>query len=306
MTPQEPLGVDAVVVTWNSAPDLASCLGALPPGVRAIVVDNASVDGSVAAARSAGAEVTALGRNEGFPTAVNIGLQQVTAPATLLLNPDVVLDPGALERCVEVLWSDPGIGAVGPNTRDAEGRPERAAARRDRTALQVLVESLGLVHLSPALDLQAIRDRGSDCDVDAVNGAAVLVRTDLLRRIGGLDEDVFLYLEDQVLCRAIRDAGHRVRFVAGAGAVHLGGSSTGRGDPSAQARAYLHRIDADVEFLRRYGRPGEPIAAALAFALRSLIGLAASVVLRDRRARYRAALGYSLRQVRGRVPAPPV
>jgi GT2 family glycosyltransferase len=168
------------------------------------------------------------------------------------------------------------------------------------------VESLGLVHLSRRLDLQMIVDRRASRDVDAVNGAFLLARTDLLRGLGGLDEDVFMYLEDADLCRRVRDAGARVRFVSDARAVHGGGTSTDRGDTGARTRAYLHRIDGDVEFLRRYGRRGAASVAALAFALRALIGLVVAAGSPTRRARYRAALPFALHQLGGRHPAPPV
>lgn len=295
-----------MIVTWNSGPDLPACLGALPPSVRPIVVDNGSADDSVAAARRAGAEVVALGENRGFPAAVNVGLERVTAALTLLLNPDVVVGAGAIDRCCEVLLGDPGIGLVGPNTVTADGRPEPPAARRDRRALHILLESLALTRLHPWFDRQTIRDRSADRDVDAVNGAFMLVRTDLLRRLGGLDDTVFMYLEDADLCRRVRDAGYRVRFVAGAGAVHAGATSTSRGRTDAQARAYLHRIDADVEFIRRYGRPGEAGLAVAGFLLRSVIGLLVSIRLKDRRLRYRSALRWTWSQRHGRVPPPAV
>ena len=194
---------------------------------------------------------------------------------------------------------------VGSDTRLPDGRPELPAARHDRRAVQILVESLGLVHVSRRFDLQMIKDRSRDRDVDAVNGAFTLVRTDLLRDLGGLDTAVFLYLEDQDLCWRVRDAGFRVRFVAGAGAVHGAGTSTARGSPDAQVRAYLHRIDADVEFLRRYGGRGVHRGRPGVRAAR-LVGLAVSVVRPERRSRYSAALGYALRQVRRRYPAPAV
>lgn len=270
------------------------------------MVDNRSADTSVEVATAAGAEVVALERNVGFPAAVNIGLARVTAPLTLILNPDVVLAPGALERCAEVLLADPTIGIVGANTTDRDGRPEPPAARHDRRAWHVLVESLGLVHIDRRLDRQTVRRRDVDQDVDAVNGAFMLLRTDVLRSLGGLDESVFMFLEDMDLCRRVRDAGLRVRFVTGAGAVHEGGASIARGDPDAQVRTYLHRIDADVEFARRYGRRGEAGLAIAAHVLRALAGLAVSLVRPDRRARYRAALPFALAQVRGRRPAPPV
>jgi N-acetylglucosaminyl-diphospho-decaprenol L-rhamnosyltransferase len=298
--------VDVIVVSWNSGPDLGPCLDALPRWARAIVVDNGSSDDSVAIAEASGAEVLSLGRNLGFPAAVNRGLALVQAPATLLLNPDVVVEPGAVERCLQVLEAEPEVGIVGADTVEPGGRPEPSAARRDRTAWHIVVESFGLTELSDRFDRQTIRGRSADRDVDAVNGAFMLLRTQQLRELGGLDEAVFMYLEDADLCRRVRHRGLAVRFVAGARTVHGGGTSTARGDSGSQVRAYLHRIDADVEFLRRWGRPWEPPVAALAYALRAVIGLVISLLQPDRRARYRAALPFALAQLRRRTPAPPV
>lgn len=306
MSPGDDSDVTAVVVTWNSAPDLDPCLASIPAGVRTMVVDNDSGDGSVAVARSHGAKVVELDRNVGFSAAVNLVIPQVSTSYTLLLNPDVTVGAGAIERCVDELDRDRTVAVVGPNTRLPNGRPEAPAARRDRTAVHIWIESLGLVHVSRHLDLQMVQDRSVDQDVDAVNGAFLLVRTEVLRQLGGLDEDVFMYLEDQDLCRRVREAGHRVRFLTHAHVVHGNGTSTGRGDEGQRVRAYLHRIDADLEYLRRYGRPGEAGAAVAAFIFRSLIGLVVSLGHLDRRSRYRAALGYSWRQVRGRHPAAPV
>jgi GT2 family glycosyltransferase len=218
----------------------------------------------------------------------------------------VVVGEGAIERCCEVLLGDPSIGLVGPNTVGSDGRPEPPAARRDRKAFYILLESLGLTHLHPWFDRQTIRDRSADRDVDAVNGAFMLIRSDLMRSLDGLDETVFLYLEDGDLCHRVRDAGYRVRFVAGASAVHAGATSTARGRPDAQARAYLHRLDADIEFLRRYGRRGEAGLAVAAFLLRAGLGLVASTRMRERRLRYSYALRWTWAQRHGRHPPPTV
>ncbi|HEX8769886.1 MAG TPA: glycosyltransferase family 2 protein [Acidimicrobiales bacterium] len=306
MSQTSPPTVDAVIVTWNSAPDLPACLAALPVTVRPIVVDNGSDDDVVAIAERAGASVIPLGRNRGFPAAVNIGLERVTSDVTLVLNPDVVVGEGTVERCCEVLLGDPSIGVVGPNTVRTDGRPEPPAARRDRRARYILLETLGLTRLHPWFDRQNIWDRSVDCDVDAVNGAFMLIRTDLMRSLGGLDDTVFLYLEDGDLCRRVRDAGYRVRFVSGAPAIHAGAASTARGRPDAQARAYLHRLDADIEFLRRYGRSGEAGAAVATFLLRSAIGMVVSLWMPERRLRYSYALRWTWSQRHGRRPPPDV
>lgn len=298
--------IDAIVVSWNSEPHLGATLEALPAWVRAIVVDNASADGSIAVARAHGALILAQAENVGFPVAVNRGLAEVTAPFVLLLNPELIIEERSLRRCLDELRGDHSIGLVGPATTNVRGAPEPAAARRDRSALQILVESLGLVHVSRRLDLQMIRDRRTTIDVDAVNGACMLMRTQLLRSLGGLDESVFMYLEDIDLCRRVRDAGHRIRFVADAPARHTTGASTARGNEEQRDRAYLHRIDADLEFLRRYGRRGEVGLAVAAHILRALVGRLVAVVRRDRASRYRQALAYALAQQQGRRAPPPV
>lgn len=300
------MSATALIVSWNSAPDLEGCLSALPVGAPVVLVDNASTDASVAVGEEHGATVVESGRNLGFAAAVNIGLEHVHTDHVLLLNPDLTVGETTIERCVGELERFPDVGVVGPNTRLPDGSPEPPAARRDRTGVQIMIESLGLVHLSRRLDLQMIHNRDVDQNVDAVNGAFMLMRTDLLRELGGLDESVFMYLEDQDLCRRVRDAGYRVRFVADAHAVHGNGTSTARGDECQQVRAYLHRIDADLEFLRRYGRRWEVPVAIFAFTLRSTIGLLVSVVRPDRRLRYRSALGHTLRQLGGRRPPPHV
>jgi N-acetylglucosaminyl-diphospho-decaprenol L-rhamnosyltransferase len=298
--------LDVIVVSWNSAAHLAATLEALPAWCRVIVVDNASVDASVELARAHGAEVIELPENIGFPAGVNRGLREVIRPTVMLLNPDLVIGPTAIERCLDALWEDAGIGLVGPATTTADGEPEPSAARRDRTASQVLIESVGLVHISRRLDRQMVHDRSMSRDVDAVNGACMLMRTALLRSLGGMDTAVFMYLEDMDLCRRVRDAGYRVRFIADAPATHLGGASTARGDQAQQDRAYLHRIDADVEFVRRYGRRGAAGLAVAAHVLRAAIGCALTLVWRRRASRYRSALRYALAQVRGRTAPPAV
>jgi len=207
---------------------------------------------------------------------------------------------------LDILLGDSSIGVIGPATRTPDGRPEPPAARHDRRAWHILVESLGVVHINRRFDRQMVHDRRADRDVDAVNGAFMLIRTDLLRSLGGLDEDVFMYFEDADLCRRVRDTGHRIRFVADAPATHLGGASTAAGPEDAQVRAYLHRIDADLEFLRRHGKPWEPKVAAVAFTVRSIFGLVISLVRPQLRPRYRAALMYTVRQARGRIAPPPV
>lgn len=297
--------VDVVIVSWNSGPDLETCIPTLPPTARAIVVDNASADPSAAVARRLGAEVVELDANTGYAAAVNAGLAVATAPYLLVLNPDVELAPGCIERCVEVLAADPSIGLVGADLREADGSPVPTAARRDLRAVDAFVGVLRLDGLNPWLDRKPVRDRSRDRDVDAVQGSFMLMRTEELRALGGLDPAIFMYFEDIDLCRRVRDGGQRVRFVSGARAVHAGATSTGRASAEQREELHLNLVDGELEFLRRYRGTTSCRCAIVGYVLKALLGLLAGPVLRrGAGSLHRRELRFALSQWRGRRPAP--
>lgn len=273
-------------------------------------MDNASEDRSAEIARMHGARVVKSGVNAGFPAAVNAALAHASAPYVLLLNPDVELGPGVLDRCLEELLANPDIGVVGCNLRRVDGTPDLGAARRFRSLAGIALETFGVTRLSMRFDVQYLSDRARTVsrDVDCINGAFMLLSTELLRRLGGLDETAFMYLEDQDLCRRVWNEGLRVRFVADAIATHVGGASTGRASPQRRNLAYLHRTDADIEMIaRRHGSRARRAAIAL-FGLRAVFGLVFGVVTRDPdlRSRYSTALRWLFRQVGSRTPPSPI
>lgn len=302
---EEP-SVDVLIVTWNSAPDLETCLPTLPPMARAIVIDNASPDASVATAQRLGARTVELTENTGYANAVNAGLAEATSPYVLVLNPDVLLEPGCLERCLEVLRADPTIGLVGADLREADGSPVPTAARRDLRAIDIFPNILRLSRLHPRLDRKAIWDRSRDRDVDAVQGSFMLLRTAELRALGGLDASVFMYFEDIDLCRRVRDRGQRVRFVSRARATHAGATSTGRANTEQGLELYLNLVDGELAFLRRYRGEASCRAAIVGYALKALVGLAVAPLHRggDTATLHRRELRFVLAQWRRRVPAP--
>ena len=189
MTPeaiiQLPLPVAVVIVTWNCQSTLDGCLEALahtepgPPG-QVICVDNASADDSVATARRHGVDVVELGRNTGFAHAVNTVLPRVAQPFTLLLNPDVVVEPATIRVALAALQADPSVGLVGANLRLPDGRTDLAAARRFRTLGLLALETTGVTQLSRRFDLQYLPgwDRRTSRDVPCINGAFAMLSTD--------------------------------------------------------------------------------------------------------------------------------
>src|SRR6188508_2392044 len=113
------------MVLWNAAPFLEGCLSPLASGeveVEVLCFDNASTDGSADVAESLGCSVARSAANLGFPAAVNRLLPRCRAPVTLLLNPDVELEPDTLKLALEEL-SASGVGMVGANLRRPDGAP---------------------------------------------------------------------------------------------------------------------------------------------------------------------------------------
>lgn len=271
--------------------------------------DNASQDGSADIAARAGSEVIRSSTNDGFPRAVNSLLPRVESRLVLLLNPDVTLNRDALTKSMREL-DDPNVGLVGANLRRPDGRPDPPAARRFRTVGTILLESLGFTRLWRRLDVQYYPrwDRSESRDVACINGAYMLLRTADLRDLGGLDESVFLYLEDQVLCDQIARGGRRVRFAADAIAHHVGGGPTEASSPERRAAAYLHRLDASLEIVRlRQGQHARR-AATLVLMLRcsALYGLSRAQRNTDGVLKYGSGIRWLNGQWRSRRPPPPV
>src|SRR3954451_4354184 len=107
---------DVVIVSYNSRDTLRECVEPLAgaPGVRVIVVDNASPDASLEVIADLPVHAIESGRNGGFSFGCNLGAAAGDAPLVLFLNPDARVNPGELERMVAALEAEPDVGLLGP------------------------------------------------------------------------------------------------------------------------------------------------------------------------------------------------
>jgi hypothetical protein len=216
--------LNVVVVSYRSSAELPPCLASLrrdAAATRVVVVDNASDDGSVQVARAAGGaavEILALDRNTGFAGGCNRGFAAVPAevPYLAFMNPDVVVEPGCLERCVEVLEQRPEVAGVAPRlmrpdgaTVDSVGQvlDRRTLEVRDRGYGQPLVQGL----LEPRQVLAA-------CGALAVYRRAAL---EAVAEAGGpWAGHYFCFWEDLELGWRLTNRGFRVLAAPHAVAVH--------------------------------------------------------------------------------------
>lgn len=232
--------VSVVVVNYNSGSALASTLASLPEGLEeveweAVVVDNASVDGSERAAEGdARVSLVRQEANVGFGAGVNLGTAATSAPFVLVLNPDCRLRPGMGRLLLDELQNHSTCAVIGPTIFDpagtvqesARGDPDMLTGVFGRTSvLSRYFPRLAAVRRNLVSSALANSAHLSHC-VDWVSGACMLVRRDGLASVDGFDEGYFLYWEDADLCRRLRNAGWETRYMTGAAAVHDVGQSS--------------------------------------------------------------------------------
>ncbi len=226
--------VDVVVVAYNSRSVLRDTVSPLidDPELNVIVVDNASPDDSLTAVRDLPVEAILLHRNGGFAHGCNQGWSLGRAPYVLFLNPDARIEPRAIRVLIERLSQDERAGIVAPQIRKQDGTLDFSIRRFPRLRSRY-AQALFLQRIFPKAEWsdEVVRDQERYSEprtVEWVSGACFLIKRSLLERLGGLDEEFFLYCEDIDLCKRIREAGFNVVFEPAATVVHVGGKSGSR------------------------------------------------------------------------------
>lgn len=277
-SPTGPVAVSVVVPLFNGRDLIADCLASIPTGVEVVVVDDGSTDGAPDKVETEFPAVRLLRNpaNAGFGATSNRGLRETSGRLRIVLNSDARFLPGAVDALLDAL--EPGVGIVGPRLQFADGSHQTSAAAFP--TIGSILTGAFLVNDLYRLLFRGRRfrwelgmakvDHDVDHDVEWVKGACLGITAACFEATGGFDEGYYMYAEETDLCWRARQAGFRVRYVAGAPVVHLGGGSTG--DPKVHAPRSL-RSEARF-FAKAYG-PGVLRRWALARA----VGAAAKVVM---------------------------
>jgi GT2 family glycosyltransferase len=195
------MSIGIITVTHDSAGVLEPCLASIPAGHEVIVVDNASRDASPKIA-AAGAKVVSNRRNVGFGAACNQGARLSSSSHVLFLNPDAVLAEGALHQLEKGLRLYPEAAAFGPRIVLPHGEKSFRYSS--------FVERQGSRYVLP-------EDAPSgDACVDFIDGAAMLCDRELFLSLGGFDENLFLYFEDDDLSFRMRQVGFSLVYLPSA------------------------------------------------------------------------------------------
>ena len=212
MNPDSELTI--VIVSYGSRSDLEGCLPSIygqsyqPSAI--IVVDNAPGDGTAEylAAEHPDVSVVANGVNSGYAGGNNVGVAAATSDWVLLLNPDTVLQDGALEALMRAAREHPDA-LITPKLLNPDGT----------------INACGLeMHVTGITSCRAYRQPGDSVrgthPVPVASGAALLVRKAVFDDIGGFDESYFMYMEDLDLSLRARLLGYEIVCAADAIVTH--------------------------------------------------------------------------------------
>jgi len=243
---QKQVDCGIVVVTYNSARQVERLLDSIPEAsrglrTRCVVIDNDSQDETVSIVRSRGdAELIEAGGNLGYSGAINIGRSFIGPCASLLiLNPDLVLEPGAITELYEAL-SMTGVGVTVPMLRNDDDSLY-LSLRREPTLLGTAGDALfgDRWPTRPDWLSETTRDKAAYQTpryVEWASGAALLVSAACDKAVGEWDANrFFLYAEEIDFAARVRSCGFHIRYIPTSRVRHEGGGSGG----SFQLRALM-------------------------------------------------------------------
>lgn len=258
------MDLSIVIVNWNGLNVLRNCLSSISEAspdldLEVIVVDNDSQDESVAMIEQEFPEVQVVvnSQNLGFAAGNNRGFVTARGRYVLLLNSDTLVLPGALTKSVHYLDENPQIGVLGCRIEFPDRSFQTSCYRFSDPLVLFLTRVLPFGSVANErlnYGRYWARQFAAPADVDCVAGCFMMVRREIIANLGGLDEDFFMYGEDEEWCSRIKRAGWRIVYFPGATIVHIHRFS------SRQARRALRVIECMSPMLVLHKRRGFMIA----------------------------------------------
>jgi GT2 family glycosyltransferase len=225
-----------IIVNWKVRALLEKCLDSIYKNdqginLEVIVVDNDSRDGTSEMVMMQYPEVKmiALAHNSGFAKANNLAISQARGKYLFVLNPDTEILPNFFSITKQFLDNHPAVSIMGPKILNPDKTLQLSIRKFPNLLSQVfimlklrniLVDSKLLANYL-LLDF----DYSKEQDVEQIMGAAMVIRSEVLDKIGLFDERFFVWFEEIDLCKRAHQAGFRIRYFPDAQIIHHGGSS---------------------------------------------------------------------------------
>jgi len=234
------LDLSIIIVNYNVKEFLQNLIHSIEKATlnitkEIIVVDNASDDGSNEFIKNNFPQIKLIANNKnlGFGKANNLGLKETLGKFILLINPDTIVAEDTLEKMMEFFRKNPEAGLAGCKILNPDGTLQLACRRSFPGPWTSLTKVTGLSSLFPNSKIFArynltYLDENQSYEVDAISGSFMMMKREVYEKVGGFDEQFFMYGEDLDLCYRIQKAGFKVFYVHSTQIIHYKGESTKR------------------------------------------------------------------------------
>jgi GT2 family glycosyltransferase len=234
MTPKKPV-MSFCLVSYHSRDLLKNCLDTLVvnhphASYEIIVVDNHSTDGSVEMIKQSYPDVILeeLQADESYTQAMNRAMKKAQGQILIQLNPDTVIKPGVWDAMIDFMNSHTDVGICTPKVLNRDGTLQKQCRRSAAGPWDTFCYVSGLSRLFPknrrfAGYLMTYVDEDTTHPCDAVSGSCMLIRREVVNKIGYLDESYYAYQEDSDYCYRARLAGFQIYYVPLGQIIHFGG-----------------------------------------------------------------------------------
>ncbi|NOX90112.1 MAG: glycosyltransferase, partial [Calditrichaeota bacterium] len=234
----EDIVISVIIVNFNVREFLEQALDSVRRALKdipseVIVVDNASVDGSVQMIRQRFPQVILIENKEnvGFSAANNQGLDIARGKFMVLLNPDTVVQEDTFTKLLKFFDKTPDASAATCKILNPDGTFSVDCRHSIPTPLTAFWKVIGLARLFPKSKIfgrynLTYLDENQCYPVEAISGSFMMIRRETVQKVGKLDEDFFMYCEDIDYCHRINKAGGKIYYVPDSQIVHYKGEST--------------------------------------------------------------------------------
>ncbi len=248
------------IVTYNNESIIVDCLNSIFNTIQkrirfeVFVVDNASSDNTVNIIKKNFASVNLISNNEniGFGRAHNISFKQSKGDFFLVMNPDIILKKGTVEKLINYMKKNKEIGIISPKILNRDGSVQ-FLCKRYPTLLDLFLRwiktPLITYFFNKRLDFYVMKNIGYDniMEVENMTGAFMLIKREAFKKVGGFDENLFLYFEDTDLSRRISKH-YKIIYYPYAEVTHLWNKGHYR-----NLRMFLYYIKSMIYYFNKWG-----------------------------------------------------
>lgn len=257
-----PPNLSIIIINWRSREFVRDCLASICANIGSLtheilVIDNASFDGCEEMVRSEFPQVLFIQseQNLGFASANNLAFAHSRGRNVLFLNPDTEIQGAAIQELVSALECLPDAGMVGARLLNSDGSLQTTCVTAIPIILNQTLNSRYLRRTFPRWKIWGMcalfEKHIAPVPVEAISGACMLARREVINHVGGFRPDYFMYAEDMDLCVTIARAGWKIYYVPDAAIIHHAGGSSALREESNFSNIMLRRSVAHFFSLHR-------------------------------------------------------